>query len=131
MGATVRRQGLEFSVTCCFIYILRRSNCFCSCSNSVHFCGFLLISVAQVHQLLEGWMASIQQRGDSWFAQVRIKKGGVIVLSESKSFPTQALAQSWAKRLEDTVRTKGIPTRTLSVGDLILEHLQYAWYLTV
>ncbi len=70
-------------------------------------------------------MASIQQRGDSWFAQVRIKKGGVIVFSESKSFPTEAMAKSWAKRLEDTVRTKGIPTKSISVGDLILEHLKY------
>ena len=70
-------------------------------------------------------MASIQQRGDVFFAQVRIKKAGVIVFSESKTFPTEALAKSWAQRLEDKVRKDGAPTRSMTVGELILEHLAY------
>ena len=70
-------------------------------------------------------MASIQQRGDVFFAQVRIKKAGVIVFSESKTFPTEAMAKSWAERLEDKVRKDGAPTRSMTVGELILEHLAY------
>ena len=73
-------------------------------------------------------MASIQQRGDTWFAQVRIKKAGVIVFSESKTFPTQALAKSWADRLEEKVKKEGPAAtgqRGMSVGDLIREQLKY------
>lgn len=70
-------------------------------------------------------MASIQQRGDQWFAQVRIKKAGVIVFSQSRSFPTEAMARSWATRLEEKVRKQGAPTRSITVGELILLHLQY------
>jgi integrase len=70
-------------------------------------------------------MASIQQRGDVFFAQVRIKKAGVIVFSESKTFPTEAMARSWAERLEDKVKKNGAPVRSMTVGDLILEHLKY------
>lgn len=73
-------------------------------------------------------MASIQQRGDTWFAQVRLKKAGVIVFSESKSFPTEAMAKSWATRLEEKVKKDGhtaTAQRGMSVGDLIREHLKY------
>lgn len=73
-------------------------------------------------------MASIKKRGDSWFAQVRIKQQGVIVFSESKTFPTEPLAQSWANRLEQTIKEQGIAAtsqRKLTVGDLILMHLAY------
>lgn len=70
-------------------------------------------------------MASIQQRGNVWFAQVRIKKSGTIVFSESKTFPTKAMAESWADRLENKVRKEGAPKRSLTVGELILEHLKY------
>lgn len=73
-------------------------------------------------------MASIQQRGDTWFAQVRLKKSGVIVFSESKSFASEALARSWAQRLEDSVRVKGVAAimqGRITVGELILKHLAY------
>ncbi len=70
-------------------------------------------------------MASIQQRGEVFFAQVRIKKAGVIVFSESKTFPTEAMARSWAERLEAKVKKDGAPTRSMTVGELILEHLAY------
>ena len=53
------------------------------------------------------FMASIQQRGDQWFAQVRLKKGGTVVFSESKTFPTEAMARSWAERLEEKIKTQG------------------------
>jgi integrase len=70
-------------------------------------------------------MASIQPRGEVFFAQVRIKKAGVIVFSESKTFPTEAMARSWAERLEAKVKKDGAPTRSMTVGELILEHLAY------
>lgn len=73
-------------------------------------------------------MASIQQRGDQWFAQVRIKKGGTIVFSESKTFPTEAMARSWAERLEEKVKKDGpaaTAQRGMTVGKLIRTHLEY------
>lgn len=70
-------------------------------------------------------MASIQKRGEVYFAQVRIKKSGVIVFSESKTFPTEAMARSWATRLEEKVKKEGAPSRSITVGQLILEHLAY------
>lgn len=70
-------------------------------------------------------MASIQKRGDGWFAQVRIKKSGVIVFSESKTFPTETMARSWAQRLEQRVREQGPPAKQITVGALVLLHLEY------
>lgn len=70
-------------------------------------------------------MASIQKRGDGFFAQVRIRQSGVIVFSESKTFPTEAMAKSWAQRLEEKVRKDGPPAPSMSVGDLIRRHLAY------
>jgi|VirMetMinimDraft_7_1064189.scaffolds.fasta_scaffold00110_15 integrase len=73
-------------------------------------------------------MASITQRGDSWFAQVRIKKQGVIVFTESKTFPSKPLAESWAERLEDKLKKDGVSgtaQRSITVGDLVLTHLAY------
>lgn len=70
-------------------------------------------------------MASVTQRGEVFFAQVRIKKSGVIVFSESKTFPTEAMARSWAERLEAKVKKEGAPTRSMTVGTLIREHLAY------
>lgn len=73
-------------------------------------------------------MASITQRGDGWFAQVRVKQQGVVVFSESKTFPTQAMAESWAQRLEQKVKADGVAAvaqRHKTVGELILAHLEY------
>ncbi len=73
-------------------------------------------------------MASIQQRGDQWFAQVRQKKGGTIVFSESRTFPTEAMARSWAERLEEKVKQDGAITvaqREITAGKLIRMHLEY------
>jgi integrase len=73
-------------------------------------------------------MASITQRGDGFFAQVRVKQQGVLVFSESKTFPTKALAESWAQRLEEKVKTGGVAAaaqRNSLVSELILTHLEY------
>lgn len=73
-------------------------------------------------------MASITQRGDAWFAQVRIKQQGVVVFSESKTFPTRGMAESWAQRLEQKVKAEGVAAvahRHTTVGELILAHLEY------
>lgn len=73
-------------------------------------------------------MASVTRRGDSFLAQVRLKRSGVIVFSESRTFPTEALARSWAERLEKEARLRGpgrAATRGLTVGDLVLKHLAY------
>lgn len=73
-------------------------------------------------------MASITRRGDGWLAQVRLKEAGRIVFSESKTFPTEALARSWAQRLEAKVRKDGPAVAVgarMTVGELIETHLAY------
>lgn len=73
-------------------------------------------------------MASITPRGDGWLAQVRRKQAGVIVFSESRTFPTRALAESWAERLEDRLRREGLPQVVhgdIMLGELIERHLAY------
>ena len=71
-------------------------------------------------------MASITPRGDGWLAQVRRKQAGVIVFSESRTFPTRALAESWAERLEERLRREGLPQVVhgdIMLGELIERHL--------
>lgn len=73
-------------------------------------------------------MASITQRGDKWLAQVRLKRSGVIVFSEGRTFPTRPLAESWAARLEERLDREGIPTvvhSDITLGELIQRHLAY------
>lgn len=73
-------------------------------------------------------MATPRPRGDGYFIQVRKKQNGVVIFSESKTFPTAALAQSWADRLEEKLEKDGIAAtaqRSTTVGDLILTHLEY------
>lgn len=73
-------------------------------------------------------MASITQRGDGFFAQVRVKQQGVVIFSESKTFPTRAMAESWAERLEQKVKAGGVAAaaqRNTTVSELILTHLEY------
>lgn len=73
-------------------------------------------------------MASITPRGDKWLAQVRIKRAGVIVFSESRTFPTRPLAASWAERLEERIERDGIPSvvhTDITLGELITRHLAY------
>ncbi len=73
-------------------------------------------------------MASVTPRGEGFFAQVRKKQGGTVVFSESKTFPTEALAWSWANRLEEKLKKDGIAAtaqRSTTVGELVLTHLEY------
>lgn len=74
-------------------------------------------------------MASFSTRNGKTTAQVRINQGGVTIFSKSKTFATEALAKSWAKRLEDQIDREGIPqartAQTKTVGWLIEEHLKY------
>lgn len=73
-------------------------------------------------------MASVTRRGDSFLAQVRLKRDGVLVFSESRTFPSEALARSWASRLEKEARDRGpgrTAARAVTVGELVLKHLTY------
>lgn len=73
-------------------------------------------------------MSSITRRGEGFLAQVRIKRAGEIVFSESKTFPTHAQAKSWADRLEAKVKTEGpaaVRATGVTVGSLIETHLKY------
>lgn len=72
-------------------------------------------------------MASIQERGDKFLAQVRIKRAGVIIFSESRVFDTRPLAETWAKRVEEDVRKNGPAKRAsskITVGALVRLHLE-------
>lgn len=67
-------------------------------------------------------MPTIRQRGDSWQAIVRIKKHGTIVHQETRTFPREALAKSWAAEVEQRIKTIGVParqTQTTTLGQLI------------
>lgn len=71
-------------------------------------------------------MASIQQRGDKFLAQVRIKQGGVVIFSESKVFDTELLASTWGKNLEAKVKKEGpakYASSKITVGELVDMHL--------
>ncbi|WP_416399921.1 tyrosine-type recombinase/integrase [Alicycliphilus denitrificans] len=72
-------------------------------------------------------MASVTPRGDKFLAQVRIKRGGAAIFSESKVFETRSQARSWAERLEAKVKAEG-PARHASskttVGALVRMHLK-------
>ena len=71
-------------------------------------------------------MPTVRPRGDKFQAIVRVKKDGVIVHQESKMFPTERLANDWGRRLEDKLRSDGIPQRQLStktLGQLLTDYL--------
>lgn len=71
-------------------------------------------------------MASIQERGDKFLAQVRIKRAGSIIFSESKVFDTRVQAKAWGDGVEEDVRKNGPAKRASSkttVGALVRMHL--------
>jgi integrase len=73
-------------------------------------------------------MPSYSPRGDQVLAQVRKKEGGVVVFSESKLFPTQGQAETWAEALERSLKKNGVAAtsvRSKTLGSLILDHLEY------
>lgn len=70
-------------------------------------------------------MPTIRKRGDKWQAIVRVKKNGVIVHQESRTFLTEPLADDWATRLEKRIKESGVEHRALSLqtlGDLLDEY---------
>lgn len=70
-------------------------------------------------------MATFRQRGDTWQAIVRIKRGGVLAHTEAKSFTgpsAERLARAWAERVEKDIKNNGTSARkmrNLTVKDLI------------
>jgi len=74
-------------------------------------------------------VASYSKRGDQILAQVRIKRGGVVVFTQSKLWPDQASARGWAERLEAKIKKEGLPAvnklSNLTLGGLIRMHLEY------
>lgn len=59
-------------------------------------------------------MATIRPRGNGFQAIVRVKRNGVVVHSEAKTFPTELLAKDWAARLERRIKNEGVQTRKMS-----------------
>lgn len=63
-------------------------------------------------------MLTVRERGGRFQAIVRVKQNGVIVFTESRTFPTRRLAQDWGERLDETVARVGVTARQLSAGTL-------------
>lgn len=66
----------------------------------------------------------------SYTAQIRIKRGGRVVHSEAKTYPTKRMAEAWAKKRETELATPGELEKTgykgLTVGDVISAyHTEY------
>jgi integrase len=74
-------------------------------------------------------VASYTIRGDVVMAQVRRKKDGRVVFSESKSFPTEAQARTWAEALEKKLDSDEgnaiVAVGDKTVGQLIEDHLEH------
>lgn len=73
-------------------------------------------------------MPTIRKRGQSWQAQVRIKREGVVVFQTSASFATEREAKRWGIALEDRIAKEGVDvhyTQTVSVGKLVGAWLDY------
>ncbi len=70
-------------------------------------------------------MASIRQRGDSWTAEIRKKKAGVVIYSDIRTFTgpkAEQLATDWAKRAEESLKRGGVPEskpNIVTLGELI------------
>lgn len=67
-------------------------------------------------------MATIRERDGRWQALVRVKVGGVVIHSETKTFDSEPLARDWAARLEAKIKTGGVSARQrskITFGDLI------------
>lgn len=74
-------------------------------------------------------MPTVRERGNTWQSMVRIKKAGIIIHQESRTFPSEKLALDWGNRLEAQIKKHGVPTRKLAaqtLGDLILQHGEVA-----
>jgi len=70
-------------------------------------------------------MSTIRKRGDKWQAIVRLKRDGALIHQEAKTFATERLARDWARRVEVTIKDKGVTARQRSLvtlGELITEY---------
>lgn len=68
-------------------------------------------------------MPTVRKRGDRFQAQVRIKKGGVIVHEESATFDTERQAKTWGLMLEETFRKgKHRSQSEKTVADVVQHH---------
>ena len=92
--------------------------------------GFLTLNAALVHHEFHGaLMGAITQRKSakdvvSIRAQVRLKEGGELTLSESKTFTWHALAQEWLGRCEaeiEEAQATGQPVQGLVTLKQILQ----------
>ena len=77
-------------------------------------------------------MATINKRKKadgsfSYTAQIRIKRGGLLVYSESQTFGKKALAQAWAVKREGELAVPGalerLQHRGVLVGDLVRRYV--------
>jgi len=67
-------------------------------------------------------MPTIRERDGRWQAIVRVKRAGVIIHHESRTFDSERLAADWGKRLEQDIKRTGVAARRRSgstLGDLI------------
>jgi integrase len=64
-------------------------------------------------------MPTIRKRGDTYQAQVRVKRGGVIVHQESATFPRYAMAKTWGTALEAQLQREGYQSRPSQVHTLV------------
>lgn len=70
-------------------------------------------------------MPTIRERNGKFQAQVRLKRGGVIVHEESATFDTRKQASLWGLTLEKTLATSGVAARKQSkvlVSDILEKH---------
>lgn len=56
-------------------------------------------------------MPTFRERNGRVQAIVRVKKNGVLVHTESQTFPSRRLAESWAERVERQIQERGVPAR--------------------
>lgn len=70
-------------------------------------------------------MPTIRKRGAKWQAQVRLKKHGIIVFSDSASFDTERQARLWANSLEAKVLREGVEVHL--TGSATVTALIHAW----
>ena len=72
-------------------------------------------------------MLTVRNRNGRFQAIVRAKRNGVIVFEEARTFPTEALARDWGRRLDAKVQREGAPAarqRTKTLSELLVEHIE-------
>jgi integrase len=57
---------------------------------------------------------TIRQRGDGWQAIARVKRNGVLVVNQARTFETEALAKAWKAKVLKNVRTNGAAAHAMT-----------------